>query len=239
MNKRDFIKTTAVGIAGITLLPGIVKSNGIKKRISGVVKFPELSYSFDALEPFISETTLKKHYLEIHRNFTGELNHALTSRYTSQENNMQILKKISRYRNLRKCAGGHLNHKMFWKVLTPNGGGQPSGRLMALIIENFGTFDNFKESFILRVLSENIDGWAWLVYKNGRLSISYTSGEDNPHMDIIHPSQQGFPILACDCHEHSYTFNYKNKKDYLENFWNFVNWNFVRNKLEKGIRNRR
>lgn len=237
MNKRDFIRATIAGIAGVSLAPGILKGNVIKRNLTGKLKFPDLAYGYGSLEPFMSEAVLRHHHSDIHRSYTRRLNRKLDRFVFQPRFHRTIFRNISHYPDIRNYAGAHRNHKIFWKVLSPKGGGEPTGKIHAMINDQFGSFRKFKQSFTEKALTQNSPGWEWLILKEGSLKIVYTLNEDNPLMDIIPLSEQGYPILACDCHEHAYKADYGNKRDYLNNFWTFVNWNFVNFKLNKGLHN--
>jgi len=190
-------------------------------------ELPELPYAYDALEPSIDKETMTIHHTKHHKGYTDKLNNALDS--DNQGKSIEeIIKNISNYSGaVRNNGGGFYNHSIFWQIMGPNGGGQPSGALGSAIESSFGSFDSFKEEFGNAAATRFGSGWAWLIVKSdGSLAITSTPNQDNPLMDIA--DEHGIPILGLDVWEHAYYLKYQNKRpDYINNFWNIVNWDKV------------
>ena len=232
MNRKEFIKTTAIAVGGI-----VVASNafGIPKFYSDrmVFELPKLPYSYDALNPFIDKQTMEIHHSKHHQGYVNKLNNALqgiTANFTSLDD---ILKNISKYSTaLRNNAGGHYNHSLFWSILTPNEKSKPSEKLLAQINKQFGSLENLKNSINKAATSRFGSGWAWLsVDSNNNLFVSSTANQDNPLMNT--EEQQGTPILGIDVWEHAYYLKYQNKRgNYLSAIWNVINWAEVSNRYE-------
>ena len=191
-------------------------------------KLPTLPYDYDALEPHIDERTMKIHHTKHHQGYTDKVNKALEGHEFADLPISDVLKRIDEVPEAKRQAvinngGGYANHKLFWTILSPNGGGEPSGELAEAIDEEFGGFDNFKEEFTSTATGQFGSGWGWLCVKNdGSLTVISTANQDSPYM-------QGLtPILGLDVWEHAYYLNYQNKRgDYAEAFWNLVNWDKV------------
>ena len=189
---------------------------------------PELPYAHNALEPHIDEETMKIHHGKHHNTYVTNLNGALEGHSDLQGKSLEEL--ISDLDALpesirgavRNNGGGHYNHTLFWEIMSPNGGGAPTGDLAAAIDEAFGSFDNFKEEFTKAGLTRFGSGWAWLVVEAGKLVITSTPNQDNPLMEGKNA------ILGADVWEHAYYLKYQNKRpDYLAAFFNVVNWDEV------------
>jgi len=196
-------------------------------------ELPKLSYSFDALEPHIDAKTMEIHYGKHHNGYTNNLNNAISG--TELENNTieEILKSLDLDNMaLRNNAGGFFNHNLFWKIMGPNCGGNPSGEIEEAINSNFDSLENFKENFKKAAATRFGSGWAWLcVHDNGKLEICSTPNQDNPLMPI---GCGGNPILCIDVWEHAYYLNYQNRRpDYIEAFFNLINWDEVNNQYLK------
>jgi Fe-Mn family superoxide dismutase len=146
---------------------------------------------------------------------------------------LQLMSQISKFpAGIRNNGGGYYNHNLFWTILSPSGGGKPTGNLLKSIEKEFGTFEQFREKFTAAAASRFGSGWAWLVVADGKLVITSTPNQDNPLMDIA--EVKGTPILALDVWEHAYYLNYQNRRaDYINAFWNLVNWDKVASYLEK------
>ena len=186
---------------------------------------PALPYAYNALEPYIDAETMEIHYSRHHAAYTKGLNDALQSLTTPVPSNIEeIFKNISKYPvAVRNNAGGYYNHNLFWEFMSPNGGGEPTGKLAEAIKRDFGSFDSFKEQFAKAAATRFGSGWAWLISNNGKLSITSTPNQDNPLMDIA--EQKGTPVLCIDVWEHAYYLKYQNKRpDYIQAFWNVINW---------------
>lgn len=201
-------------------------------------EFPPLPYAFNALEPHIDQMTMEIHYDRHHRayfnNFTSGVKGTEMERMTLE----QIFANMSKYpMSIRNNGGGHYNHVLFWSVMSPYGGGEPTMRNLANAIqEAFGTFDKFKTSFEEAARTRFGSGWAWLsVDKDGKLFVSSTPNQDNPLMDVV--EKQGTPILGLDVWEHAYYLKYQNRRtDYISTFWNIVNWEEVYRRYEEAVK---
>lgn len=186
--------------------------------------FPPLPYAFDALMPAIDAQTMEIHYGRHHKAYFDNFVAAIGETDLSLE---AILKQISQYpAAVRNNGGGLFNHTLFWNVMSPQGGGEPSGDLAKAIQEHFGDIENFKNQFKDAGIKQFGSGWVWLIVQKGQLKICSTPNQDNPLMDVV--AEQGYPILACDVWEHAYYLHYQNKRaDYLSAWWQVVNWSYV------------
>lgn len=196
-------------------------------------ELPKLDYAYNALEPNIDALTMEIHHTKHHAAYTNNLNAALEGTPNAGKSIEELLAGISKLSvAIRNNGGGYYNHNLFWKVIGPNGGGKPSGDLLAAIEKNFGSFDAFKEEFAKAAATRFGSGWAWLVKQaDDKLVITSTPNQDNPLMDIA--DVKGTPILALDVWEHAYYLKYQNRRpDYISAFWNVVNWNEVAARLK-------
>jgi len=193
-------------------------------------ELPKLNYSFDALEPHIDAKTMEIHYGKHHNGYTNNLNNAISGTKHENETIEEILKNLDLdNKALRNNAGGFFNHNLFWEIMGPNCGGNPSNEISEAINSNFDSFENFKENFKKAASTRFGSGWAWLcVHKDGKLEICSTPNQDNP---IMQNGCGGKPILCLDVWEHAYYLNYQNRRpDYIEAFFNLINWDEVNNK---------
>ncbi|MCU4166401.1 superoxide dismutase [Carboxylicivirga caseinilyticus] len=191
-------------------------------------ELPKLDYAYDALAPHIDARTMEIHHTKHHAAYTSNLNGAVEGTDLAGKSIEDILANISDLSAaVRNNGGGFYNHNLFWKVMSPNGGGQPSGDLAAAIDKAFGSFDQFKDAFSKAAATRFGSGWAWLVKQSsGELVVSSTPNQDNPLMDIA--EVKGTPILGLDVWEHAYYLNYQNRRpDYIGAFWNVINWDEV------------
>ncbi|CAH1001586.1 Superoxide dismutase [Mn] [Neolewinella maritima] len=189
---------------------------------------PDLPYAFNALEPHIDARTMEIHHGKHHAGYTNKLNAALEGTDMSGKSIEDILKNVgSASTAVRNNGGGYYNHKLFWTVMSPNGGGKPSGALAQAIDKAFGSYDSFKEKFATAAGGQFGSGWAWLIVKsNGELAVTSTPNQDNPLMDVV--DVKGTPILGLDVWEHAYYLNYQNRRpDYVSAFFDVVNWEEV------------
>ncbi len=188
---------------------------------------PALPYSTQALEPHFDQATMEIHHGKHHNAYVTNLNAAVAGKPEESLAIEEICKNISKYTPaVRNNGGGHYNHSLFWTLLAPNAGGQPTGDLATAITKKFGSFDTFKEEFAKAGVTRFGSGWAWLIVANGELAICSTPNQDNPLMDVA--EVKGTPILALDVWEHAYYLKYQNKRpDYIAAFWNVVNWTKV------------
>ena len=194
---------------------------------------PALPYSFDALEPHFDKLTMEIHHDKHHGGYVNNLNKAISGTENENKSLEELVANAGKISAaVRNNAGGHWNHSFFWEILSPNGGGKPEGKLAQAIDEAFGSFDALKEKFNAAGAGRFGSGWAWLVVNDGKLSVSSTPNQDNPLMDVA--ESKGTPILGADVWEHAYYLKYQNKRaDYLNAFWNLVNWKKVAEHFEK------
>lgn len=193
---------------------------------------PDLPYAFDALEPYIDEETMHLHHDKHHNTYVTNLNAAIEKHPELGEKTIEeLLSDMDAVPTdiktaVRNNGGGHANHSFFWKIMAPNAGGEPTGAIKEAIDEAFGDFATFKEEFKKAMTGRFGSGWAWLVMENGKLAITSTANQDSPLME------GKTPILGLDVWEHAYYLKYKNvRPDYIEAFWNVVNWEEVNNQL--------
>lgn len=187
-------------------------------------QLPDLPYAFDALEPHIDARTMEIHHDKHHAGYTSKLNDAIAGTDLDGKSIEDILANVSAHSGaVRNNGGGFYNHSLFWEVMSPNGGGNPSGELAEAIDAAFGSFDKFKEEFANAAATRFGSGWAWLIVQDGKLKVTSSPNQDNPLMDIA--DDKGTPILGLDVWEHAYYLNYQNRRpDYISAFWNVVNW---------------
>tara|TARA_B100001741_G_C16555217_1_gene602257 strand:+ start:18486 stop:19079 length:594 start_codon:yes stop_codon:yes gene_type:complete len=187
-------------------------------------ELPKLSYSYDALEPHIDARTMEIHHSKHHAGYTTKLNVAIEgTSYVGQSIETILASELSP--GLRNNGGGYYNHCLFWSIISPNGGGRPSGNLADAINSTFGSFEEFKSVFSSAAATQFGSGWAWLCAKNGKLSVCSTPNQDNP---LMKSGCGNIPILGIDVWEHAYYLKYQNRRpDYIEAFFNIVDWNEV------------
>ena len=188
---------------------------------------PDLPYAYDALEPHFDARTMEIHHTKHHQGYTNNVNAALEGTSLEGKDIEEVLSNISalpadKQQAVINNGGGFANHSLFWTILSPNGGGTPSGELASAIESAFGSFDAFKEAFSKAAATRFGSGWAWLVVDGGELKVTSTANQDSPIMD------GQTPILGLDVWEHAYYLNYQNRRpDYVASFWNIVNWDKV------------
>lgn len=194
-------------------------------------KLPDLPYSYDALEPYIDARTMEIHHGKHHQAYTTNLNAAIEGTEHEGETIEEILHHISKHSAaVRNNGGGYYNHNLFWEIMGPNSLGKPEGDLALAINATFGSFDNFKDEFSKAAATRFGSGWAWLCVENGKLTVCSTPNQDNPLMDAV-TNCNGTPILALDVWEHAYYLNYQNRRpDYVNAFFNVINWEKVSKK---------
>ena len=191
-------------------------------------QLPDLNYGFDALEPNIDSRTMQIHHGKHHAGYTNNLNNAIKGTDLETMSIETILAELDlNNAAVRNNGGGFFNHSLFWNVMSPNGGGVPSGDLASAINDSFGSFDEFKSAFSKAAGTRFGSGWAWLcVHPGGKLEVCSTPNQDNPLMKGI--GCGGQPILSLDVWEHAYYLNYQNRRpDYISGFFNVINWDFV------------
>ena len=188
---------------------------------------PDLPYAYDALEPHIDEATMKVHHDKHHQAYVDKANAALEGTEWADLDVVEVLKDLDslpadKQGPVRNNAGGHYNHSLFWEMMSPDGGGAPEGDLAAAIDESFGSFDAFKEEFKNAGINRFGSGWAWLVWDGSGLAVVSTANQDSPVSD------GQVPLLGVDVWEHAYYLKYQNlRPDYLDAFWNVVDWDYV------------
>lgn len=187
---------------------------------------PSLPYAFDALEPHIDARTMEIHHGKHHNAYVTNLNNAIAGTDLEGKSLEDLMKVAGSNTAVRNNGGGHWNHSLFWQILSPKGGGAPTGELAAAIDAKFGSFDAFKETFNKAATTRFGSGWAWLVVTENGLAVSSTPNQDNPLMDVA--EIKGAPILGLDVWEHAYYLHYQNRRpDYIGAFWNLINWEEV------------
>ena len=191
-------------------------------------ELPKLPYAYDALEPHIDARTMEIHHTKHHNGYTNNLNAAIAGTALEGKDIVDILSNLDMANTaVRNNGGGFYNHSLFWELMSPNGGGAPTGDLATAIDEAFGSFDEFKTKFSAAAGSRFGSGWAWLcVHKGGKLEICSTPNQDNPIMPGV--GCGGHPILGLDVWEHAYYLHYQNRRpDYISAFYNVINWDKV------------
>lgn len=202
----------------------------------GMHILPELAYAYDALEPSMDAKTMEIHHSKHHQAYVTNLNNAIKGTETANMTLEEIFTTMSKFPvAIRNNGGGHWNHDLFWKVLSPDGGGKPGEKLLTAIEERFGSFESFKEEFTKAGMTRFGSGWAWLLVDNDKkLQVSSTPNQDNPLMDVA--DVRGVPVLGLDVWEHAYYLHYQNRRaEFIENFWNVVNWPEVERRFEELI----
>ena len=195
---------------------------------------PALPYPFDALEPHIDARTMEIHHDKHHAAYVSNLNKALEGHADLQKKSVEdLLRDIKKVPEeirtvVQNNGGGHANHTLFWTIMSPDGGGEPSGKLAEAIGKAFGDFKSFKEKLAAAAIGRFGSGWAWLTVSKGKLDVSSTPNQDSPLME------GKTPILGLDVWEHAYYLKYQNKRpDYVEAWWNVVNWSEVERRFGK------
>ena len=198
------------------------------KRLEMAFELPKLPYAYDALEPYIDARTMEIHHTKHHNGYTTNLNAAIENTDLANKSITDILKNLD-MSNLavRNNGGGYYNHSLYWEIMSPDGGGEPSGDLAAAINHAFGSFDAFKGVFSKAAATRFGSGWAWLcVHKGGKVEVCSTPNQDNSLMPGT--GCGGHPILGLDDWEHAYYLNYQNRRpDYISAFFNIINWDKV------------
>lgn len=191
-------------------------------------ELPNLPYAKSALEPHIDAQTMEIHHDKHHAAYTSKLNDAIAGTDLEGKSIEDIMKNISQHSGaVRNNGGGYYNHSLFWSVMAPDAGGNPTGDVAAAIDSAFGSFDKFKEEFSNAAATRFGSGWAWLIVNgDGKLEVTSSPNQDNPLMDIA--EKKGTPILGVDVWEHAYYLKYQNKRpDYVSAFFNVINWDEV------------
>ena len=190
-------------------------------------ELPKLQYEYSALEPYIDEQTMRIHHTKHHQAYIDKLNGAVKGTDWENKKIEEIVKNLDNVPEnirgvVRNHGGGHYNHALFWEMMAPKSGGEPKGKIGDEIRNTFGSFADFKEKFKNAGIGQFGSGWAWVVVNNGKLEITSSPNQDNPL------TQGKVPVLGVDVWEHAYYLKYQNKRpDYLENFFNVINWKKV------------
>jgi len=244
-NRRKFLKnsftSSFLAIVGWESMVSLLSSFSLHENNSNgdfIIGFEQkpLPYSFNALEDCIDAQTMEIHYTKHAAAYAKNLNEALVAEKVQKETSLEtILANISTYSvKMRNNAGGHFNHELFWQCMQPKTvNNLPNGNVLMEIEKAFGDFASFKKLFSDAGKTRFGSGWAWLVKdETGKLKITSTANQDNPLMDLKEVEIKGTPILCLDVWEHAYYLKYQNKRaDYIEQWWNLVNWNFVEKRL--------
>jgi Fe-Mn family superoxide dismutase len=198
-------------------------------------ELPPLPYDYSELEPYIDTQTMHLHHDKHHAAYVTNLNNAVHNTGFANMSVDDLVRQLSRVQdNIRTTvqnnAGGHANHSLFWQIMKPNGGGQPTGELASAIQQAFGSFDQFKAAFNDAGVKRFGSGWVWLVLdQSGRLSVTSTANQDSPLMNGI------YPVMGNDVWEHAYYLEYQNRRpDYLAAWWNVVNWDEITRRYAQG-----
>jgi Fe-Mn family superoxide dismutase len=240
MNKREFLKSSVILGAGTVIAPSVASScmnsaaaNGATASLvatgsDGRFIQPKLGYAFDALEPHIDAMTMEIHYGKHHAGYTQKFNAALDQENLFPADIYKIFTGVSGYgAGVRNNGGGYFNHNLYWRFISPDGGGEPAGKIATAIEGTFGSFASFRELFSATAASHFGSGWAWLLLdQEGELRVTSTPNQDNPLMDVA--EVRGTPLLNIDVWEHAYYLKYQNMRtSYIEAYWNVVDWDFV------------
>ena len=202
-------------------------------------QLPDLSYSVDSLEPHIDARTMEIHHGKHHQTYVNNLNAALEGNSALADKPVnELITDLSQIPEdirgtVRNNGGGHSNHTFFWEVISPSGGGIPSGSLGDAITTAFGSFDSFKDAFTKAALTGFGSGWAWLIKSGDSVQVTSTPNQDSPLMEGI-ADDTGLPLIGLDVWEHAYYLNYQNRRpDYIGAFWNVVDWDRANALFEK------
>jgi Fe-Mn family superoxide dismutase len=241
-SRRQFIIKSGKAGMGLYLSSGLLTAcASVKKVKSGkfAIGFQQepLPYAYNALNEAIDPMTMEIHYTKHAAAYASNLQAAAKKENIDTSKPVEdVLRNISKYSvAVRNNGGGHYNHELFWKLMAPNGGNQPTGKLADAINSSFGSFETFKNQFSDAGKNRFGSGWAWLVVDNDkRLRIGSSPNQDNPLMDIA--ELKGFPLMGLDVWEHAYYLRYQNKRaDYINNWWKVVNWNYIQERFQSVI----
>ena len=189
-------------------------------------ELPDLKYDYNALEPYIDGRTMEIHHGKHHGGYTSKLNAAVEGTTLADQSIDNLLASASSNNAVRNNGGGYYNHKLFWDIMSPNGGGEPTGALLEAINSTFGSFDDFKSKFSDAAATRFGSGWAWLVKTNSGLVVASSPNQDNPLMDVS--DVKGLPVMGLDVWEHAYYLKYQNRRpEYIDAFWNVIDWTEV------------
>jgi Fe-Mn family superoxide dismutase len=245
INRRNFLVLLGATTGTLALGNFACVSKPVEKPLSDnkqnqgtqTFKLPPLPYAYNALEPHIDTKTMQFHHDKHHATYVKNLNTVLSKypqlKSKSAEDLLRNLNSVPKdiRTTIRNNGGGHLNHSMFWEIMSPRGGGEPKGAIAKAIQESFSSFNAFKQQFNEAGSKHFGSGWAWLVRgKDGKLQVMSTANQDSPLMEGI------FPIMGNDLWEHAYYLKYQNRRaDYLNAWWNVVNWNEVNKRFERAM----
>ncbi|MEX2307086.1 MAG: superoxide dismutase [Pirellulales bacterium] len=235
-NRREVLRA-GVGVASWALADKLLVSSSAAAQAAGVFTLPKLPYAVDALEPHIDARTMEIHHDKHHQAYIDNLNKAVAEHpELRQKRAVTLLREIDQVPEAIRQAvinngGGHVNHSLYWQMMAPNAGGEPSGDVAKEIDRAFGGFDQFKTQFSDAAMKRFGSGWAWLVVdRDGTVKVISTANQDSPFM------AGQYPILGVDVWEHAYYLKYQNKRaDYVQAWWNVVNWDYV-NELHQQAR---
>jgi len=230
INRRAFLGAAAAAVGSLAL--GSNRALSAAEADAGPFHLPDLPYDFDALEPAIDAMTMEIHHGKHHAAYVTNLNKAIAGTPYARMSLEQIMRKgaANLPAAIRNNGGGHANHSLFWQIMGPNAGGEPSGSLRNAIAATYGSFGAFREKFEREAKGRFGSGWAWLAVKNGKLECYSTPNQDNPWMQGI------VPILGLDVWEHAYYLKYQNRRpDYISAWWDVVNWAAVEQNYYKAI----
>lgn len=224
-NTKSVINRTLITALFLIIIQGITMA----------FELPKLPYAYDALEPHFDARTMEIHHSKHHNGYTTNLNNAIAGTDLEGKSIEELMMVAGSNAAVRNNGGGFYNHSLFWTILSPNGGGEPTGALADAINSTFGSFEKFKEEFSKAAATRFGSGWAWLVVVDGKLVVTSTANQDNPLMDIA--DVKGMPILGLDVWEHAYYLLYQNRRpDYISAFWNIVNWAEVSKRFESATK---
>lgn len=241
ISRRNFLVLLGVTTGGVALgtFPAAAQpqSGEPQNESEDTFELPPLPYDYNALEPYIDAETMQFHHDKHHASYTRKLNAAIAKYPTLQTMSAEeLLRNISSVpedirKTVRQNGGGYVNHKMYWEIMSPDGGGEPTGALATAIDDIFGSFDGFKEKFNEAGRQRFGSGWAWLVRnREGKLEVMSTPNQDSPLMQGL------VPIMGNDVWEHAYYLTYRNSRgEYLEQWWNVVNWEEIGKRFEQAI----
>lgn len=199
-------------------------------------EFADLPYGYDALEPHIDKQTMEIHHTKHHKAYFDKFTAALPGTEFENKSIEEIFSNISKAPAvIRNNGGGFYNHNLFWNIMSPNGGGHPTGKIADLINSTFGSFEEFKTKFNEAAANRFGSGWAWLCVKSDKtISICSSPNQDNPLMEVA--ECKGVPILGLDVWEHAYYLKYQNRRpDYITAFWNVINWDQVNKNFDQAV----
>lgn len=202
-------------------------------------QLPRLPYEYNALEPFIDKQTMELHHTKHHQTYINNLNKALENQTFKNAPLIEIFRDVSKLdKAIRNNGGGHYNHTLFWQMLKPNPDKKPnlpSEKFQAELNHYFGNFENLKNQFTEKATKLFGSGWCWLIWtSNKEMKIVTTPNQDNPLMDVVETKDRGLPLLGLDVWEHAYYLKYQNRRaEYIENWWNIINWDFVEKRFNQ------